>query len=298
MSRVFSLNSVNLAIPSGIQPNFAVVRGFLNMTSEIRYLKYSAIIKNKYSGVKKTMRAKGQSPLFLLFAIEKGDYEDVKAKLDNTLINQSHNFPITHNIGGVKFELKNPQLLHVAVFADDKDEHSDERRNIIDLLIENGSDINGKDGGGNTPLHLACCMRNVSIVKQLLKKGAKADEINNLGYTSLHYATMFERLDLLNELINHGADVNVKTRDKSNALHIAASSRSNEEVAKKLIDLGIDLNEKNDDNKSFLDIAKSTDHTFATNLEKYAKQHVDFFSAVIQNETQQLEAMLQEIKSS
>ncbi|VDP89222.1 unnamed protein product [Echinostoma caproni] len=57
-------------------------------------------------------------------------------------------------------------------------------KEIIDLLIKNGADINSATIEGNTPLHAAAYVGNADIMKQLLEAGADATLKNAKGLTA------------------------------------------------------------------------------------------------------------------
>jgi ankyrin repeat protein len=57
----------------------------------------------------------------------------------------------------------NKQLLEASSMGD---------RERIRRLLEEGADVNARDGCGSTPLHYAVFNLNVELIKLLLKKGA------------------------------------------------------------------------------------------------------------------------------
>ena len=57
----------------------------------------------------------------------------------------------------------------------------------VQLLIANGSDINGKVNNGNTPMHYAVEYGHLDVVELLIAKGADIDVKNNSGATPLFY---------------------------------------------------------------------------------------------------------------
>ncbi|KAF5281783.1 hypothetical protein FQR65_LT14530 [Abscondita terminalis] len=71
--------------------------------------------------------------------------------------------------------------LHVAVIH--------KRKDVVDLLLSFGANINAKDLDRNSPLHIACRIHsNVPIIEQLLQRDAVSDLTNADGDTPLHCA--------------------------------------------------------------------------------------------------------------
>ena len=74
---------------------------------------------------------------------------------------------------------------------------------IVELLIDNGADINAKDDDeGETALHCAAYQNHKEISQLLLAKDADVNAKNERGETPLDYATKPEYTDLLRK---HGA---------------------------------------------------------------------------------------------
>lgn len=110
---------------------------------------------------------------------------------------------------------------------------------MLDLLIENGADIN------------------------LAKKGGEGV----YGYSALSYAVRNLRADLTEYLISNGAEVNHQTSDGDTPLLIAASEESAELVGM-LLKSGADKTIKNNKGETALDIAISKENQALTDLLK------------------------------
>lgn len=85
------------------------------------------------------------------------------------------------------------------------------RRNskqIVEILLDNGADINLKNTKGQTPLVVACKKGNFEIVKMLLDRGANIYLEDVYGKTALMYALYNKKSDILQALLNvyHGEE--------------------------------------------------------------------------------------------
>jgi ankyrin repeat protein len=70
------------------------------------------------------------------------------------------------------------------------------RSRSVELLLDAGASIDGKDGDGCTPLHLAAYNGYVETARVLVTNGASIDIANRFGRTPLHYAVSEGRLAL------------------------------------------------------------------------------------------------------
>jgi len=126
---------------------------------------------------------------------------------------------------------------------------------IMELLIENGADVNVKSLGGYTPLH-HITTRDAALL--LMENGA---EINNVrdkdGRTPLHLAALNGNKEVVLILIENGAFVNDKNSYNITPLHFAAAV--NKEITEILIENGADVNVRNNKKETPLDIAKKCD---------------------------------------
>ncbi|ORX57786.1 ankyrin [Piromyces finnis] len=100
--------------------------------------------------------------------------------------------------------------------------------NMVELLINKGADVNGKDLKGATPLYYAVKINNCKIVKFLFDNGAKIDNSNiEINRKLLSYSFLSYRL--LRLLIKQGFEindyiVNAKAKFNNYLLSIATTS--------------------------------------------------------------------------
>ncbi len=136
-------------------------------------------------------------------------------------------------------------------------------KEIAELLIAKGADVDAMDMQGMTPLNMAASAGHTGIAKLLISKGANVNAKDNQGLTPLHRAETKEITELL---IANGAYVIVKKGDNGwTPLHTAART-GRKEVVELLIAKGTDFNAKNDDGHTPLDLAIEEDETETANL--------------------------------
>jgi len=130
---------------------------------------------------------------------------------------------------------------------------------IVQYLINKGTDVNAKSKNGITPLHQAVYDGRVDIVEYLIGKGADVNAKDKGGYTLLHWATMTYRVDVAKVLVKHNADVNAKDKDGNTALHLAVI-RQKVDITRTLLKHNADVNAKNNEGKTALDCAAECNH--------------------------------------
>ena len=136
-------------------------------------------------------------------------------------------------------------------------------KEIVELIIAKGTDVNAKGGiGGGTPLHRAAMEGHNEIAELLIAKGANVNAKGGIGGgTPLHRAATKEIVELL---ITKGADVNArgdfgktpldwandeladllrKHGGKYGSIHTAAAGGDTEAV-KEFLAAGTDVNAK------------------------------------------------------
>ena len=94
------------------------------------------------------------------------------------------------------------------------------QKEVIDLVLKYGADINAKDSAGSTPLHEAAKSRDrdKAKVELLVAKGADVNIKNNAGFTPLDVALLSpdylqigcqECKDIAEFLLSHGSDYSI-----------------------------------------------------------------------------------------
>lgn len=115
---------------------------------------------------------------------------------------------------------------------------------MVKLLIAKGADINA--GIVGTALHRAIWMENKDIFELLIQHGANVNVKDKWGYTPLSYAIVKDDyLYFMNIMIANGADVNTKEPEGETCLHYAATAGRTEAV-KLLLEADANINTKSD----------------------------------------------------
>jgi len=105
----------------------------------------------------------------------------------------------------------------------------------VELLINNGKNINKKNKDGDTPLIIACKNNNMELVKCLLNH--KEIDINlksDYDINSIMVASYFNNKDIVDYLIENNANIEMQDRKNNLPLHIACYLNSDIEIIKSL----------------------------------------------------------------
>uniref|UniRef100_A0A671X6A5 Poly [ADP-ribose] polymerase n=1 Tax=Sparus aurata TaxID=8175 RepID=A0A671X6A5_SPAAU len=135
-----------------------------------------------------TYEFKGHS---LLQAAREADMAKAKKTLALEIINFKH--PHTHETA-----------LHCAVASPHP-----KRRQVTELLLRKGANVNEKNKDFMTPLHVAAERAHNDIMEVLQKHGAKVNALDTLGQTALHRAALAGHLQTCRLLLGYGADASL-----------------------------------------------------------------------------------------
>ena len=114
----------------------------------------------------------------------------------------------------------------------------------VKRFMEEGTDVNARDKGGETPLFSAVQADNDDVARFLIAEGADVNARDNIGATPLNFAIRARvKKDMLELLIAKGADVNAKTERGQTPLH-SACVRGEKDVVELLIGKGADITAK------------------------------------------------------
>jgi ankyrin repeat protein len=97
--------------------------------------------------------------------------------------------------------------------------------NIIQLLLDNGADIQRAVETGETAIFAAIIADSQNSLICLLERGANPNHKNNDGMSPLQIAASLGRLELITILLEHEADIDATDKLALTALHQAVERR-------------------------------------------------------------------------
>ena len=189
----------------------------------------------------------GNTPIF--YAAVNRDLEMVKLLLSN------------------KANVKDsPQVLNTAV--------QQNRRDIVEVLLRHGADVNASTKYGVTALHYTVLDKNGTvsrsfldkdpdtkgeIVRLLLSGGANVNARAQNGIMTLHAAVRKGFLRVVDALLEYDADVNCAYENEKMPLYYSAE-KGNKVISKMLLDKGANVNARQKDGRTALHVAIQHGH--------------------------------------
>ncbi|XP_062925150.1 poly [ADP-ribose] polymerase tankyrase-1 isoform X1 [Mobula hypostoma] len=170
----------------------------------------------------------------LLQAAKEADLAKVKKSLALEIINFKH--PQTHETP-----------LHCAVAS----QHP-KRKQVTELLLRKGANVNEKNKDFLTPLHVAAERAHNDVVEVLHKHGAKMNALDTLGQAALHRAAHGGHLQTCRLLLSYGSDPSILSLQG-----FTAAQMGNESV-QQILNENVPLHNSDVDYR-FLEAAKAGD---------------------------------------
>jgi ankyrin repeat protein len=118
-------------------------------------------------------------------------------------------------------------------------------KEIVQLLLARGAEVDSKDSYGQTPLSRASNNGHNEVVQILLDKGAKVDSKDNFGRTPLSQAFEWGHKEVIQLLLNRKAELDSKDYFSQTPLS-RASERGHKEVVQLLLSKGAEVDSKDD----------------------------------------------------
>ncbi len=138
--------------------------------------------------------------------------------------------------------------------------------NAINLHIEKGADINGKDPVlGQTPLALAAIRDHPEAVDLLLEKGADVNAVTIDGSTALHSAAFLGRVKIAEILLQNGADPTVRNRHGATPLQSLDADKGITQFIASLLKIELDWETVQTRRLAVADILKESSSLSADN---------------------------------
>ena len=140
--------------------------------------------------------------------------------------------------------LLNSNMIIKDFFLDVYDAVEKGYKDIINIILESGIDINVRDKFGRLMLQCACYQGNESVVQFLLDIGADVNKLDAYQRSPLHTAIVAQQIKIVKLLIKNGANVNARKCGR-NLLYSAIDGQHPRglELVKILVNKGVDIND-------------------------------------------------------
>lgn len=127
---------------------------------------------------------------------------------------------------------------------------------IVERLVEHGSNVDVKDNFGNTPITNAINSNKTEIASLLIKRSRNINSRDHKGISALHYAAKQGNERVFRQILQKGGDLKAIDTSGNNTLFYALAGR-NKEIIGRLLNMGyFDLSHTNKSGESALKIAQ------------------------------------------
>lgn len=232
----------------------------LAATKDSQEGRLDAVIALLANGANPNVRdAKGETPLHHAALCQDTDIAArlLDAGADVNAVNQDGQTPLSVACQACRWDNMRFLLKHGATHTTERSQsvlltatQGDDVLDGIDLLIEQGVDLNTVDALGRTPLMHAALQGHASICAALLTAGADIDRQDKRQVTALMEAARGGANKVLAVLAEHQPDVSITDTLGRDALMLAsASSRADVHTVKCLLDMGADAKRTSNDGR-------------------------------------------------
>eukprot|EP00105_Crassostrea_gigas_P032335 XP_011455301.2 PREDICTED: uncharacterized protein LOC105347792 [Crassostrea gigas] len=195
------------------------------------------------------------------------------------IVSLFHNYKMLERLIDVGFPVKTLSRtanrwtpLHLAAGNDthnyeNRKQDEARRKKTVQILLDNGADINSRTEDGRSPLYIACQNGHDSTVKLLLRNGADINSCNHDGTSPLYVAYQQGHDSTVKILLSNGADkiINLCTKDGASPLYTACQN-GHDSTVELFLRNGADINLCKEDGASPLYIACQNGHASTVEL--------------------------------
>ncbi|WP_323784613.1 ankyrin repeat domain-containing protein [Thalassovita sp.] len=136
----------------------------------------------------------------------------------------------------------------------------------VQQLLDQGADVNARDGIGKTALHWVAGAQP-KVIKALLEAGADVNAKDQLDRTPLHFVAATGSVENIRLLLDAGADVNAQTANDWTPIHGAAKFGTEDKIMV-LLEAGADAGARTEMGESAYDFGAGNEKLAGTDALK------------------------------
>ncbi|KAL8727037.1 MAG: hypothetical protein Q9166_006335 [cf. Caloplaca sp. 2 TL-2023] len=223
--RIMDMEWEGVPAAENLNLDIAITRSILDLAARIDIDQFSTRVWDTYA----KQSGRNYQPYALFCAAKHNAYHLAKSLLDRGVY-------IDALLGGMT-------ALHKAV--------EQQNMSTVELLLNKGANIEGRDDEHETPLLKAVAIRSTSLIIFLLSKGANIEARDARKRTPLHRAVATRSTDVVTTLLSKGAIVNSRDPRQETPLHKAVLCAPKHLVVA-LVLMGADINAQDIDSESVL----------------------------------------------
>jgi ankyrin repeat protein len=215
---------------------------------EIELLEANKINKDKCNKLIELIESMYDNPLFV--GIREEQKEEIRQPILTEIKKLISSFKDHKSKINICVDKKGLTPLHLAVKNQNKD--------LLEMLLDTGADVNIKSTTGLTPLHLAAINRNEELSKMLLDKGSNVNiQSTTDGSTPFMLAVTYAADNdlsfdyyekILDFLIDNNANINIKNKWGMSPFYVAMNKRG-KNTWHYLLDNGANIKDDMDTNQ-------------------------------------------------